>query len=403
MIRQKEHKKKRSLNINNNVNVHTNDKKLLLSDLVNKTHDEIVKNKCLTQMIKLKNNQIKKSKLFLSKFSVNQNNPNKDKKQIEKELTENKQSLLELNNTLKNEIKNYQEEYKINCLILERNIEQERNILEALKETNFLLENKIKEKECLIMRIKELLCNFILKMNDIELIKDIDHEYFGSLKEGEKIIEYVLLLNKELYHEYLLYKSMKFNKAKNKILLLNEEKKSLLKIINDYKNQKPIIKTENEDKIKETIINGFNNSNENNNNITNDTTENIILNMNDSLYFDTEEQINVEFPENNFSSYYLSPTILGLNICKKKIKVPPLDLKLIEYNKNFMMDSFEEKSLSRDFEEDVDQKVKVIKKQIKSLMNRNKNMEIKFDKYETKIKQMKKLIYSNQKNTNIKE
>ena len=56
---------------------------------------------------------------------------------------------------------------------------------------------------------------------------------------------------------------MKFNKAKNKILLLNEEKKSLLKIINDYKNQKPIIKTENEDKIKETIINGFKNSNEN--------------------------------------------------------------------------------------------------------------------------------------------
>ena len=366
-------------------------------------HDEIVKNTCLKHMMNLKNNQIKKSKLFLSKFSVQQNNPNKDKKQIEKELTENKQSLLELNNTLKNEIKNYQEDYKINCLILERNIEQERNILEALKETNFLLENKIKEKECLIMRIKELLCNFILKMNDIELIKDIDQEYFGSLKEGEKIIEYVLLLNKELYHEYLLYKSMKFNKAKNKILLLNEEKKSLLKIINDYKNQKPKIKTENEDKIKETIINGFNNSNENNNNITNDTTENIILNMNDSLYFDTEEQINVEFPENNFSSYYLSPTILGLNICKKKIKVPPLDLKLIEYNKNFMMDSFEEKSLSRDFEEDVDQKVKVIKKQIKSLMNRNKNMEIKFDKYETKIKQMKKFIHSNQKNTNIKE
>jgi hypothetical protein len=398
MIRQLEYKNKRSSNINNNIKEHKSDKKLSLSDLANITHEEIVKNKCLTQMIKLKNNQLKKSKLFLSKFSVQQNNPNKDKKQIEKELTENKQSLLELNKTLKNEIKNYQEEYKINCLILERNIEQERNILDTLKETNFLLENKIKEKECLIMRIRELLCNFILKMNDIELIKDIDQEYFGSLKEGEKIIEYVLFLNNEFHHEYLLYKSMKFNKEKNKILRLNEEKKNLLKIINDYINQKPKIKTKNEAIIKEKIINGFNNSNENNNNITNDTTENIIFNMNDSLYFDTEEQINVEFPENNFSGCYLSPTILGLNICKKKINVPPLDLKLIEYNKNFMMDSFEEKSLSRDFEEDIDQKVKVIKKQIKSLMNRNKNMEIKFEKYEKKIKQMNLFIHSKQKN-----
>jgi hypothetical protein len=398
MIRQLEYKNKRSSNINNNIKEHKSDKKLSLSDLANITHEEIVKNKCLTHMIKLKNNQLKKSKLFLSKFSVQQNNPNKDKKQIEKELTENKQSLLELNKTLKNEIKNYQEEYKINCLILERNIEQERNILDTLKETNFLLENKIKEKECLIMRIRELLCNFILKMNDIELIKDIDQEYFGSLKEGEKIIEYVLFLNNEFHHEYLLYKSMKFNKEKNKILRLNEEKKNLLKIINDYINQKPKIKTKDEAKIKEKIINGFNNSNENNNNITNDTTENIIFNMNDSLYFDTEEQINVEFPENNFSGCYLSPTILGLNICKKKINVPPLDLKLIEYNKNFMMDSFEEKSLSRDFEEDIDQKVKVIKKQIKSLMNRNKNMEIKFEKYEKKIKQMNLFIHSKQKN-----
>jgi hypothetical protein len=398
MIRQIEYKGKRSSKINNNINVHKSDKKLSLSDLANITHDEIVKNKCLTHMIKLKNNQLKKIKLFLSKFSVQQNNPNKDKNQIEKELTENKQSLLELNKTLKNEIKNYQEEYKINCLILERNIEQERNILDTLKETNFLLENKIKEKECLIMRIRELLCNFILKMNDIELIKDIDQEYFGSLKEGEKIIEYVLFLNNEFHHEYLLYKSMKFNKEKNKILRLNEEKKNLLKIINDYINQKPKIKTKNEAIIKEKIINGFNNSNENNNNITNDTTENIIFNMNDSLYFDTEEQINVEFPENNFSGCYLSPTILGLNICKKKINVPPLDLKLIEYNKNFMMDSFEEKSLSRDFEEDIDQKVKVIKKQIKSLMNRNKNMEIKFEKYEKKIKQMNLFIHSKQKN-----
>ena len=134
------------------------------------------------------------------------------------------------------------------------------------------------------------------------------------------------------------------------------------------------------------------------NNPTNETTENSIFDINDSLYFDTEEQMDVEFPENDFSSYYLSQKTLGLNLFKKKIVVPPLDLKLIEYTRNNAKLSFEEKSLSRDFEDDLDYKIKKIKKKIKSMNILNKNMDIKCHKYEKKIEQLALFLYTNKRN-----
>ena len=402
---QNEYKNKRRINSIKQTN-DKNDEIITLSNLAIKTNDEINKNNFLTQTIQLKKNQIKNNKLFLSKFSVNINN--QSKKEIEKELRQNNKILLELNNSLKNEIKNYQDKIKINSIILQRNIEQQNNVLEALKESNFILENKINEKEWLIMRIKELLCNYVLNIDDIELLKDIDQVYFGQFEEGDKIIEYILILNLEFYQEFLLYKSIKYNKAQNKFLRLTEEKNNLQNFINEYKNQKSKIKIEIENKNKiylENIINDSNsNINEKNNyKPTNETTDNTLININDSLYFDTDEQIDIEFPENDFSSYYLSQKNLGLNIFKKKVKVPPLDFKLIEYNKLFMDSSMEEKSLSRDLEEDIDYKVKVLKKKIKSMNKQNKKLEIKCEKYEKKIKQMSLFLYSKLNNVNLKK
>jgi len=330
--------------------------KLALSKLANKLSEEINKNKFLSQKIQFKKNQINQNKLFLSKIPKNESIQN-IKMQIEKELLLNKKTLLELNNSLKNDIKVYQNKSKINTIILDKSTEQQRKALEALKETNFILENMIQKKESLISRIKEIICNLLLNIDDDEILYEISRNKLGAMEEESlKYMEYNYLINKEFYHELLMYKSIKFNKEKNKILRLTEEKNELINIINTLKN-----KIENKNKIY-VENNYLNNSNEINN-PTNETTENSIFDINDSLYFDTDEQMDVEFPENDFSSYYLSQKSLGLNLAKKNVVVPPLDFKLIEHKKN-KEELSSGKSLSRVFEDDLDYKMKKIRKKL---------------------------------------
>ena len=393
MLEPKKRNKKNEMNIDNQI-VET---KLALSKLANKLSEEINKNKFLSQKIQFKKNQINQNKIFLSKISKNDSIQN-IKMQIEKELLLNKKTLLELNNSLKNDIKVYQNKSKINTIILDKSTEQQRKVLETLKETNFILENMIQKKESLISRIKEIICNLLLNMDEYEILYEINSNIIGAMEEESlKYMEYNYLINKEFYHELLMYKSIKFNKEKNKILRLTEEKNELINIINTLKNQKPKNKIENKNKIY-VENNYLNNSNEINN-PTNETTENSIFDINDSLYFDTDEQMDVEFPENDFSSYYLSQKSLGLNLAKKNVVVPPLDFKLIEHKKN-KEELSSGKSLSRVFEDDLDYKIKKIKKKIRSMNTQNKNMDIKCHKYEKKIEQIALFLYSNKKNSN---
>ena len=180
---------------------------------------------------------------------------------------------------------------------------------------------------------------------------------------------------------FLMYLSIKFNKEKNKILRLTEEKNELINIIDSLKKKKSKNKIENKNKIY--MENNYLNNNNVINNPMNEMTENPIFDINDSLYFDTDEQMDVEFPENDFSSYYLSQKSLGLNLAKKNVVVPPLDFKLIEHKKN-KEELSSGKSLSRVFEDDLDYKIKKIKKKIRSMNTQNKNMDIKCHKYEKK-------------------
>ena len=130
---------------------------------------------------------------------------------------------------------------------------------------------------------------------------------------------------------------------------------------------------------------------------TNITTDESILSLNDSLYFDTEEQIDVELPENDFSSYFLSQKSLGFKIIKKEIIIPKLELnKIKELNINDD-NSSKEISLSRSFEDDIKHKIKKIKKQIKLYETQNKNLDKKCEKFENKIKQIALFVYSNKK------
>ena len=178
MLEPKKRNKKNEMNIDNQI-VET---KLALSKLANKLSEEINKNKFLSQKIQFKKNQINQNKLFLSKIPKNESIQN-IKMQIEKELLLNKKTLLELNNSLKNDIKVYQNKSKINTIILDKSTEQQRKVLETLKETNFILENMIQKKESLISRIKEIICNLLLNIDDDEILYEISRNKLGAMEE----------------------------------------------------------------------------------------------------------------------------------------------------------------------------------------------------------------------------
>ena len=381
-----------------------------LSALANKSIEVSKINMFLFQMLNLRKKQINQNKILLTIFSSYEKNSNGNiKKAIKNELLNYNQNLKQSNESLQNEINQKKENYRRNTMLLEEKNKQQQNVLEALKETNFILENKLKEKESLILIINELLCDIVLDLDNSEILQDINEEYFKSKEEGKQIIENTLLLNNEYYNEYLIYKSMKFNKTKNRIYKLIKKKEEL-DLYNKIISNK--VSTENENKNKNIIYSKNFLINDENINSRNDiisptdvTTENTIFNMNDdSLYFDTDEQIDIEFPENDFSSCYLSSKSLGNSSdVKKKIIVPPLDLKLIKYNLDYRVFSIGEKSLSRNIENDITTEIKKIKTKIKSYIRQNKNLEKKCQKYENKIKHIACFLYSNSKNNNLEK
>ena len=381
--------------------------------LANNSNKELNKNKILLEMILFYQNQINKYKQTLSKISKNSKVNNKIN--IKNILIENNQVLIDSKKSINNEIKEKQKKYNIDLQILSQNTQQLKNVLYTLQEKNFLIENKIKEKDSLISRLEELLYNFRLNIYDFDLINEIDENYLGNKNNSIKFCEKIAILNSQFYHEYLLLKSIKFNKLSNKNNNLVQEKNKLKKIIKEIKNKNKINENniydnnydDNINKNNKEIICLENNSNKDyssksNIKITNFSTEGSIFNENDSLYFDTEEQIDIEFPDNDFSTYYLSQKNLELNLIKKKIVVPPLDFRLIEYKKNRKGLSYDETSLSRNFQNDsndsqylIIKNIKILKKKIKSINRQNENLAKKCQKYEKKIRQIALFLYTN--------
>ena len=396
---------------NKNLKTNTTDTKEIKAALFNlaiKSNEEKNKNEILRQQILFKQRQINENKMLLSLLSsIINKSDNKYKNEIENELIKGNQKIAESNESLKKDInilKIKNEEYLIR---LDNNISQKKNVLEAIKETNFILENEIKEKDNLISRLKEIIFDLLLKINNFEIIKSIDKDLFRNIDEYNRTIDYNLTIDRDYYHQYLLYKATKFNKLKNKTFKLTKKKNELENIINGYLHPNQNIANNNDDiinnnnKSEQRIENEKNKYKYNSSNDiiipTNITTEGSIYSLNDSLYFDTEEQINVELPENDFSSYYLSQKSLGFNIIKKKLVIPKLELRQIKYNLNRNCNSSKEISLSRSFENDLKHKIKKIKKQIKSYERQNDNLDKKCEKYEEKIKQIALFLYSNEK------
>ena len=366
-----------------------------------KSHKEINKNKLLNQTILFNQTQLKKIKKILSKFLSYEKLSNKNaSKEIENQLTKLKEKLIKYKESLFYEIKCNKEKMNINSIMLDKNTKQQLNVLDSLKNKNFILENNLKEKDSLIERLKIILCDAILNFHDVEIIKNIEPDYLANIEKNQTIIETDFLINREYYNQFLLYKLMKFNKIKNKAYKLNEKKNELLNTINEYYHKNN--KFENIIKDKPSLEKNITKDNfDISNDIiipTNVSTNGSILNMNDSLYFDTEEQIDIKLPENDFSSFFSSQKSLSLNTLKKNIYIPPLNIELIKNNMKNEESSSEEKSLSRILENDLDYKIKKMKKQIKSYKRQNDNLDKKCKKYENKIKQIALLLYFESKN-----
>ena len=366
-----------------------------------KSHKEINKNKLLNQTILFNQTQLKKIKKILSKFLSYEKLSNKNaSKEIENQLTKLKEKLIKYKESLFYEIKCNKEKMNINSIMLDKNTKQQLNVLDSLKNKNFILENNLKEKDSLIERLKIILCDAILNFHDVEIIKNIEPDYLANIEKNQTIIETDFLINREYYNQFLLYKLMKFNKIKNKAYKLNEKKNELLNTINEYYHKNN--KFENIIKDKPSLEKNITKDNfDISNDIiipTNVSTNGSILNMNDSLYFDTEEQIDIKLPENDFSSFFSSQKSLSLNTLKKNIYIPPLNIELIKNNMKNEESSSEEKSLSRILENDLDYKIKKMKKQIKSYKRQNDNLDKKCQKYENKIKQIALLLYFESKN-----
>lgn len=370
-----------------------------LLDLANKSNDEIKKNESLKYLLTLIKNQINENKQYLSLLSSLGNKSNNVyKKNIENELINHNKKAFESNESIKKELTALKEKYSASLTLLNKNLEQQKNVLESIKETNFLLDNKIKEKDAIINRMRELKMDLEFNIVNFEVNKNICRDSYGEIEEFERTIDFNLMFNREYYHEYLLYKASKFNKAKNKVIKLITKKDELKNMINKNSYKKSKIVDINYDK-KQIEDEKINNKCDNNDEMiipTNIATDGSLSNLNDSLFFDTDEQINIELPENDFSSYYLSQKSLGFNIVKKKLFVPKLDLKQIKYNLINNNSSSKEISLSRLLENGVSYEIKKIKKQIKSYKRQKENLEKKIEKYEKKIMEIALFLYSNQ-------
>ena len=352
---------------------------------------EIIKNKNLHKLIKTKKEEINLNKYNISELSIFlKKQKNKiNKSIIKEELKQNNINILKKNELIKKKIETYKNKYNEISNLLQENMEQLKYIKTTAEEQNFILENKIKEKVNLIKVIKGILCQLTLGIfRQFEYIQEIDNDYYKKEGGFEKETEKIMDEDVEIWNQCFIVNLMKQNKIINENKKLEKEKNILSEFISKIKNKRNDNKNNNIYENNEMVIQ------------TNISTDDSI--STDSLILDTEEQMDIEFT----SKDYLSQKDIDVNNNKDKEKniiIPPLDLRLINFNmKNDF--SYKEKSLSRKIfklsddkiqnERTVEENIDKLKEMIKYLKKKNKIMENKCRQYEDKISKIALSLYS---------
>ena len=233
---------------------------------------------------------------------------------------------------------------------------------ETLQNKNFILENIIKEKNSIIKKLNRDL-NHMLK-----------YPVFKESKREIKIlnpyeIEDDLFDDLDYYQDLLLLKSKGYNKYSNKINNLKE-------IINKFK--KSEINNSSRNVIQTLIVIEPYKIKEN-------------LNKTESYDFDdlnSDSEDNVNFCDKIDNINYIKNK-------EKKIIIPKIDLKQIEYNKRKFKPQDEEISLSRSKNDDIslmESKIRRLKQKIKNFKRRVKMKFEKIIQYEQSIPEMKSIL-----------
>ena len=233
---------------------------------------------------------------------------------------------------------------------------------ETLQNKNFILENVIKEKDSIIKKLNRDL-NYILK-----------YPVFRESKREIKIfnpyeIEDDLFDDLDYYQDLLLSKSKGYNKYSNKINNLKE-------IMNKFKKSEINNSSKN---IFQTLI------------VIEPYRIKDNLNKTESYDFDelnSDSEDNVNFCDKIDNINYIKNK-------EKKIFIPKIDLKQIEYNKRKFKPQDEEISLSRSKNDDIslmESKIRRIKQKIKNFKRRVKMKFEKIIQYEQSIPEMKSIL-----------
>ena len=371
------------------------------------------KNLYLLQSIRNIKEKINSIKYHISKLS----NPNNSKKldlisDIVKKIGQENINIKSKNEKLKKEIFNCKKTYENISDLYKANSEQISYVKITAEEQNFILENKLKEKNNLIEAIKFNLSELNFGIKKFELIREIDSEYYNEEGGFDREVGKIIREQSILGNQYLLGNLIKENRLINNNKKLLNEKNDLEEIIKNYKNyinnnnpqKNPEIQTEEKD------VN-INNNNETMIQTKVSTDDSYINNNEDySLSLDSEEELDIEFSSTNL----LSSDLIKKNPENKSnnhINIPHLDLRMINYNKSHIY-SYSEKSLSRnlkfvssdnkdDSADIINENVKNMKNLIKSYKKKNKILQKKCDKYEGKIGKIALKLYSNKDEKNF--
>ena len=281
---------------------------------------ELMKNKILQELIKIKKEEINMNKYNLSELSIIlKKQKNKiNTTIIKEEINKANINILKNNQSLKKQIEFYQNEYNGISNLLEKNTEQLKYIKITADEQFFILENKLKEKNSLIKVIKNIILQLTMGFTKFELIQEIDNDYYKKEEGFDKKTETILKDDRELWNQFFLFNLMKQNRIINKNKKLNKEIIILSEFISQYKNKK--------------LKDNDNNLYDSNDMIvqTNISTDDSI--SNDSLLLDTDEQFDIEFTRKDIFSEQKNIKLQNDNNKNNIITIPPLDLRLINFN-----------------------------------------------------------------------
>ena len=351
--------------------------KKLIENFANEVNTEMKHNRYLSDLITTQQKELSRNRNQLEKYSSTTNSQAR-LKAILSDLNNNINDLKKTNDDIKNITKNLKEKQNLLIETFHKNYDENIQEISKLKESNFLYENAIKEKNSIYSRL-----NFELKtLKQFPYFKEnLREKYIVNFYSIED--EYFEQL--EYYQDYLLRKLRAYNKTNNKIKKLEKEINKI-KTTGKFTIEKKI-----------PIVHNFKRKNSFDFNKNKNNFEKIKSKHRhtQSVFerLDTEDILNSDSDDDEIN--FIDVVSNKNKIDNKKIIVPKIDLKQIEFNKKKFKQQDKEKSLSRkkDFSDSSEIRSQIkLKKKIKNIKKKNEVQTQKIIKYEQKIEEFKSIF-----------